>query len=226
MIFAVYKPIGPSSRMMVDRVKRMTRIKKVGHAGTLDPLARGVLVVAVGRSSTKQLGTILKNEKEYVARIRLGMTSTTDDEDGEKTAIGVTTPPSREQIKDVLPRFIGHIEQTPPAFSAIKTHGSRAYRLARRGQEITLLPRIVEIKSIELLRYEWPLLTIRVTTGAGAYIRALARDIGAALGVGGYINDLERTRVGEWTREQAISISWNGEKYTDRVELDDRRKTS
>lgn len=221
-IFAVYKPVGPSSRMMLDRIKRMTGVKKIGHAGTLDPLARGVLIVAVGREGTKQLAGLMKQEKEYRARICLGVTSRTDDEGGEKTAQTVNRIPMRADIEAVLPRFIGTIEQTPPAFSAIKTAGKRAYRLARRGEEIELAPRHVEVKEIELLAYAWPNLTLRVVTGAGVYIRALARDIGQALGVGGYIADLERTRVGDFTREQAISISREGKKYEDRLELDDR----
>ena len=165
---------------------------------------------------------LMKQEKEYRARIFLGVTSTTDDAGGKKTIQTVERIPTRAGIESVLPRFVGMIEQTPPAFSAIKTAGKRAYRLARRGEEIALAPRTVEVKEIELLAYAWPILTLRVVTGSGVYIRALARDIGQALGVGGYIADLERTRVGDFIREQAISISREGKKYEDRLELDDR----
>lgn len=224
MIIAVYKPIGPSSRQMIDRIKRMTGIKKVGHAGTLDPLARGVLIVGVGREGTRQLTSIIKNEKEYVVTVRLGMTSTTDDEGGEKTLNGQAVAPTREAIDDALKPFLGVIQQVPPVYSAIKTHGSRAYRLARRGHNISLQAREVEIKSIEVLSYAWPFLKLRVTTGSGAYVRALARDLGTALGTGGYVTDLERTRVGAWTREQAISVRRDGMKHQDRVEIDDRIK--
>lgn len=205
-IFAVYKPKGPTSHDIVNAVRRATGVKKVGHAGTLDPLARGVLVIAVGREATKQLAEVVAKEKEYIADIRLGITSTTDDEEGEKTT--VTAPqPHRKAIENILKSYKGDILQTPPAYSAIKQKGQKAYERARKGDEVHLEPRKVHVKDIEVLDYEWPRLRLRVVTGPGVYIRALARDIGCDLGTGGYLTDLERTRIGAFTKENAVLLS-------------------
>lgn len=220
-IIAVYKPKGPSSNHMIGRLRRLTGIKRIGHAGTLDPLARGVLVVGVGRSATKQLSTIVKTEKEYVAVIRLGMESATDDEAGEKTIIQVDQEPTQEVVQRALQKFVGIIDQVPPKYSAIKIKGAKAYRLSRRGHDVQLKPRPVEIKSINLLSYRWPLVKVHVVCGPGTYIRSLARDVGTELRVGGYIQDLERTRVGAWTREQCLSVDRDGNQLEDRVILDE-----
>lgn len=205
-IFAVYKPKGPTSHDIIDFIRRLTRIKKVGHAGTLDPLAKGVLVIAVTREGTKQLTDLIKNEKEYIADIKLGETSNTDDDEGEKTATEGAEPVSREDIEEVLPQFQGDIMQTPPIYSALKIKGQNAYKLARKGKKIEMEARPVVIKEIEILEYEWPMLKIRTVTGSGVYIRSLARDIGQALGVGGYLAGLERTRVGAFTKEDALTL--------------------
>lgn len=220
-IFAVYKPKGPSSNHIIGRLRRLTGIKRIGHAGTLDPLARGVLVVGVGRQATKQLSGIVKKEKEYVAVIRLGIESTTDDEAGEKTIIAHDREPTKAQVNKALQKFIGVIDQVPPKYSAIKIKGAKAYRLSRRGHDVQLKARPVEIKHIELVSYQWPDVKIRVVCGAGTYIRSLARDVGRVLGVGGYIADLERTRVGEWTREKAVSVDRAGRQLSDRTLLDE-----
>jgi len=205
-LFAIYKPKGPTSNDIVQKIKKLTGIKKVGHAGTLDPLAKGILVVAVGRESTKKLGEIVKKEKEYLATIRLGITSTTDDEEGVKTPshsplkgekVGV------EKIKKVLEKFEGKINQIPPIYSAIKIKGQEAYKLARKGQQPKMKSRPVEIKKIVIKSYKWPYLKIKVVTGPGVYIRSLARDIGQKLKVGGYLYNLERTRVGQFTKAKA-----------------------
>jgi tRNA pseudouridine55 synthase len=205
-IFAVYKPKGVTSHDVVDVVRNVTGEKRVGHAGTLDPLARGVLVVGVGREATKRLSTIVKKEKEYIGTILLGVTSTTDDEEGQKNARMVTTPPTREEVESAVTTFAGKIEQIPPAYSAIKVHGERAYRKARRGKKVILGARRVEVKTIDVLSYAWPLLELRVITGPGVYIRALARDIGEKLGTGGYLSELERIRVGEFDTEHAFVL--------------------
>ena len=206
-IFAVYKPTGPTSHDIVDQVRCATGVVKVGHAGTLDPLARGVLVIAVGREATKQIATIVKKEKEYVAKVRLGVTSTTDDGEGEKVAKKSDIfEPDLVKITEVVQSFIGNIEQVPPVYSAVKVAGQEAYKRARRGEDIKMKSRQVEIKEIEILSYQWPFLTLRVVTGPGVYIRSLARDIGEKLGVGGYLADLERTRVGDYTKEEAVKI--------------------
>ncbi len=213
-IVAINKPKGPTSHDIISQVRRITGIKKVGHAGTLDPLASGVLVVAIGRENTKKINTIVKSEKEYIAKIKFGETSTTDDAEGLKTSIvnvetfNQTFPILKEtSIKKVLQKFIGEIEQVPPAFSAIKMNGKKAYELARSGQAVEMKARQVFIKEIELLKYEWPYLDIRIVCGSGTYIRSLARDIGEALKVGAYMAELQRTRVGEYTLEQAVDLA-------------------
>jgi len=205
-IIAIYKPKGPTSHDVVDMVRRATGEKRVGHAGTLDPLATGVLVIGVGRDATRQLGTIVKKEKEYIATIALGVNSTTDDEEGEKVHIPIARTPPQAQVQDALLPFVGHIQQVPPVYSAVHVDGKRAYKRAREGQEVVLKPRSVHVVNIKLLAYRWPILKIQVTTGPGAYIRALARDIGKSLGTGGYLKELERIRVGIYDKEKAVSL--------------------
>jgi len=175
----------------------MTGERRVGHAGTLDPLAEGVLVVGIGREATKKLATEVKKEKEYVTEIKLGETSTTDDEEGKKTKI----KSQKAKIKDIeksLQKFKGIIWQTPPLYSAVKVKGREAYKYARKGKEVKLEPRKREVKGIEILEYEWPILKLRIVTGAGVYIRSIARDLGEELRTGGYLKNLVRTRVGEY----------------------------
>lgn len=205
-IFAVYKPKGITSNDAVQIVKRKAGGKKTGHAGTLDPLATGVLVVGVGREATKQLGEIVQKEKEYLAVIKLGETSSTDDDEGEKIEIKVKNIPEIIDIEKAIKKFQGKIMQTPPVFSAIKVNGREAYKLARAGREVEMKPREIEIKKIDITDYKWPILKLKVVTGPGAYIRALARDIGDELGVGGYLADLERTRVGQFVKEDAVRL--------------------
>ncbi len=205
-IFAIYKPKGPTSHDIINQLRRLTGIRKIGHAGTLDPLAKGVLIVGIGREATKKLSTIVKGEKEYVAVIKLGSTSSTDDEEGEKTSVWSRAypKPSLKNIKPTLKKFTGNIKQIPPIYSAIKIKGKTAYSLARKGKPPELSPRPVFIKKISLISYKWPLLKIKVLTGPGVYIRSLARDIGSKLKTGGYLKSLERTRVGEFTKNKAI----------------------
>ncbi len=223
-IFAVYKEEGVTSHDVVDAVRRFTRQKRVGHAGTLDPCAKGVLVVGVGRAATKMLHLIVGAEKEYLARIKLGWRSTTDDREGKKeevfrktddggqrtedgTAPLVGEIPTPEQVRQVLTRFQGIIEQHPPIFSALKIGGRAAYKLARAARVVELPARQVEVKEIELLEYAWPHVDVRIVTGPGFYVRSLARDLGEALGTGAYLEQLERTRVGTYTKEQAVRLA-------------------
>jgi len=205
MIIAINKQVGPTSFDIVAKVRKITNTKKVGHAGTLDPLASGVLVVAVGREDTKKISSIVEKEKEYVAEITLGEESTTDDNEGEKLLISSEIP-MLEDIKIVILNFIGEIMQVPPQFSAIKIGGQRAYKTARQGLPVELPARPVIVKDIELLEYAYPILKIRVVTGPGVYIRSLARDIGRELGTGAYMSGLIRTRVGEFTIDMALTI--------------------
>lgn len=205
-IIGVYKPVGPSSFDMIRRLRTLTGVKKIGHAGTLDPLARGILVVGIGRSACRSLEKEVKKEKEYLAVIKLGEESTTDDQEGKKTIKENINRPSKKEILEILPQFQGKIEQVPPFFSAIKIKGKRAYQLARQGQRPIIKSRLVEIKNIELLEYQWPYLEIKVLTGPGVYVRSLARDLGQKLNCGGYLFDLERTRVGEFNKDNSIYL--------------------
>lgn len=211
MILAVYKPKGPTSHDIINKIRRLTGVKKVGHAGTLDPLAKGVLVIGIGRQSTKQLSQIVAKEKEYLGTIRLGATSATDDAEGpisskQENIKTLKQKINKKIIKEILKKFTGHIQQTPPIFSALKIKGKTAYKLARQGQIPNLKPRAVEIKKIQLVTYKWPYLKIKVVTGPGVYIRSLARDIGQELQTGGYLSSLERVRVGVFTKNKTIKI--------------------
>ena len=206
-IFAVHKPMGMTSHDVVDRVRRITGEKKVGHAGTLDPMAEGVLVVAVGRDSTKKISQEVQKEKEYEARVIFGATSDTDDAEGEIIESFNARACSLDEVVRCVEKFEGAIEQMPPVYSAIKVGGVPAHRRVRRGQQVELRPRSVYIKDIEILSYEYPELRLRVVCGPGVYIRSLARDIGSCLGVGGYLGGLVRTRVGEYTLDNAHPLS-------------------
>lgn len=207
MIVGIYKPKGPTSHDIIYQIRRITRVKRVGHAGTLDPAASGVLVVAIGREFTKQLSTIVDSDKEYEATVKLGARSNTDDGEGEIVEFQRSNDKFQiGDIKKVLATFVGKIKQVPPKFSAIKMGGRKAYELARKGREVIMEPRAVEIYEIELLSYSWPELKIKVHCGKGVYIRSLARDIGEALGVGGYMSELERTRVGDFRLEDCLDL--------------------
>lgn len=206
-IFAVYKEVGMTSHDVVDVVRRATGQKRVGHAGTLDPCARGVLVVGVGRAATKRLGQAVGMEKEYIARIKLGWRSSTDDPEGKKEQVSVLQVPSEQQVRQALRGFEGVIQQRPPAFSAIKVGGRAAYKLARARRHVELAARTVETRQIELLNYAWPIVNVRIVTGPGFYVRSLARDLGESLGTGAYLEALERTRVGSYTKEQAVRLA-------------------
>lgn len=198
-IIPIYKPSGMTSHDVIAKLRRQTGEQRIGHAGTLDPLASGVLVVGIGREATKRLSEFQAQEKEYHAVIRLGATSTTDDAEGDITPRSVATPPTQQQIEQVLPQFIGTIQQAPPQHSAVHVRGKRAHERARAGEHMNLGTRTVTIHSIDIIAYRYPDLSVKVVCESGVYIRSLARDIGAVLGTGGYITALQRTRVGEFT---------------------------
>lgn len=179
---------------------------KVGHGGTLDPLATGVLVVLVGKA-TPLCDQIMAGEKEYETTIDLSARSTTDDMEGEKTIVEVSKPPSREQVEAAARALTGRIMQRPPNFSAIKVGGKRAYAEARKGNDVVLAERPVEVHAFEILEYTWPIVKARIRCGKGTYIRSLARDIGLSLGTGGMLTQLRRTRVGKFTIEQAVTLA-------------------
>ncbi|MDD4931593.1 MAG: tRNA pseudouridine(55) synthase TruB [Candidatus Colwellbacteria bacterium] len=205
-IFAVWKPKGPSSNGVLNRIRHFLGTRHVGHAGTLDPLAEGILVVGIGKG-TKRLAMEVAKEKEYETVIKLGARSQTDDCEGEEIITEGVIEPSMDEIKKVVVSFIGIIDQVPPIWSAIKVKGKESYKLAREGKEAPLKSRKVEVKSAEILDYSWPYLNIRFTTGSGVYIRSLARDIGDRLGTGGYMAELVRTRVGDFRAEDCLDIA-------------------
>lgn len=205
-LFGIHKEKGPTSHDIVNKLRRITGIRKIGHAGTLDPLASGVLIIGIGRTATKQLHQIVKFEKEYLATIRLGESSTTDDDEGEKTPHPLKKPPTKEAVLKILNTMIGEHTQMPPAYSALKIKGKAAYKIAREGKIPELKSRTVFIKSIVLQKYRWPTAQIRVVCGPGTYIRAIARDLGLQLGTGGYLTDLVRTRVGSYKLKESLTI--------------------
>ncbi len=205
MIFAYYKKIGPTSRDVLNYLQSVTGMKKIGHGGTLDPLAEGVLVVGIGRESTKKLHKEDFNEKEYIAVLSLGKETITLDREGEKKKNKVKNTPELKRIKEVLEELTGIIMQEPPSFSAVKIDGKEAYKWARKGIIKKPKARPAEIKKIEIMSYRYPFLKIRVLTGRGVYIRSLARDIGESLGCGGYLYTLKRIKVGPFTLDDCIS---------------------
>jgi tRNA pseudouridine55 synthase len=185
--------------------KPTKRQLKIGHAGTLDPFATGLLIILKGEA-TKKAGEFLKLDKVYEARITLGRTSTTGDPEGELTDVSDAVP-TKDDIERTLAQFVGDITQTPPAFSAIKVNGKRAYALAREGKEVEIPARVVRIYSLELLDYTYPNIRVRAHVGSGTYIRSLAQDIGAALGTGAYCSALRRTSISEWSVDDAGGIN-------------------
>lgn len=205
-LIVVDKPYRLSSTSVVRVVKRRARGAKTGHAGTLDPLASGILICCIGRA-TRVVERLMGLPKTYECTIDLSAVSSTQDLEGEITPIENPAEPTRDAIAQILAeRFTGTILQTPPQHSAMRVAGKRAYTLARKGREFTLEPRPIRIDSNEVLNYEWPLLTIRTTCGRGTYIRSLAQDIGEALNVGGYLTTLRRTAIGPFDESRAYTL--------------------
>lgn len=203
-IVFVDKPSGMTSFGVVARVRRVLSEAeghkvKVGHTGTLDPFATGLMILLAGKA-TKRAGEFSKLDKVYEATIRLGAVSSTGDPEGEiqEDEPSWISHPDTGRVRDVLRQFVGEIWQTPPIFSAIKIGGERAYRLARKGKVVEMPKRQVVIYDLELVDYEWPFLKIRTHVSSGTYIRSLAVDIGEALGVGAYVTSLRRLKVGEY----------------------------
>ena len=194
------------SKFRYELTKRLGVKKiKVGHAGTLDPLATGVLIVCTGKA-TKRIEEFQHLQKEYVATLRLGETTPSFDLETKVNAVYPTEHISESLVKDVLKQFIGEIQQVPPVFSACKINGERAYDLARNGEHVELKAKTLVIDEIELLAYRFPEIKIRVVCSKGTYIRALARDIGEALSSGAHLTALRRTRIGDVTSDQCLKI--------------------
>lgn len=212
-ILLVDKPAGWTSFDVVNKIRyeaaRLQAVKpksiKVGHAGTLDPFATGLLIVLVGKEYTCQAQKYSKQDKTYEVTMVLGKSSSTGDPDGEITP-GVELIPALDELKDTLAKFEGKIEQTPHPFSAVKIGGQRAYKLARQGKETPLEPRAVTIKSIELRKYDYPEVELVAEVSSGTYIRSLVEDIGKDLGTAAYTNVLRRTRIGDFDIKNALGI--------------------
>jgi tRNA pseudouridine55 synthase len=201
----INKPSGMSSRRVVDIVARLAGTKRVGHAGTLDPLASGVLLVCLGWA-TRLVPFVQARLKTYSARFLLGKRSDTDDITGAIYEIAGAPRPARAEIESALRAFAGEIMQVPPQFSAVHVDGRRAHEHARRGKIVTLEPRPVHIHRLDLIGYEFPDLELEIECGSGTYIRSIARDLGDALGCGAIMSALVRERIGEFSIRSAISI--------------------
>ncbi len=204
-ILNIDKPVGCTSRDVVDRVERVIGPAKAGHAGTLDPLASGVLVICVGKA-TRLIQYVQQMRKQYCALFLLGRRSETDDAEGAVHSLPDAPMPDRETLDQVLPQFLGEIQQRPPVYSAVKSGGHRAYQLARQGRAPELAPRAVTIHNIRVERYDYPELMLTIECGSGTYIRALGRDVAAALGTAAVMTALRRTAIGQFHVEDAISL--------------------
>ena len=204
-ILNVNKPTCLTSRDVVDRVERLVRPARAGHAGTLDPLATGVLVICVGQA-TRLTKYVQRMPKSYRATFLLGQRSDTDDVAGTVVAVEGAGDPGREAVERELAKFVGKIEQRPPAHSAVKLAGRRAYHLARRGVAVNLKPRTITIHKMAVRSYEFPKVEVDVECGSGTYIRALGRDLGEALGTGAVMSALERTAIGAFRVDNALRV--------------------
>jgi tRNA pseudouridine55 synthase len=215
-LVVVDKPAGWTSHDVVGRTRRLARTKKVGHAGTLDPMATGVLLLGVGRA-TRLLGHLALTDKDYLATIRLGQTTVTDDAEGDvlvtADASGVTDAALHREIA----LLTGDLLQVPSSVSAIKVDGKRSYALVRAGEQVELKPRAVTVSRFDLLARNGDDVDVDVTCTSGTYVRALARDLGAALGVGGHLTSLRRTRVGPFSLEDARTLEALEESFDERV---------
>lgn len=231
-LVVVDKPGGMTSHDVVARVRRALGTRKVGHAGTLDPMATGVLILGAGRA-TRLLGHLLLAEKSYDATVRLGQATNTDDADGEVVSGASAAAVDEDSVRAALRAFVGNIEQVPSTVSAIKVGGKRAYALARQGEEVVLEPRPVTIRSIELRDSRRPAtglldVDISVTCSSGTYIRAVARDVGAALmvggeSVGGHLTALRRTTVGPFSLSDAVTLEdLDADRLTSMAEVGER----
>lgn len=207
-ILNIYKPAGPTSHDIVDKIRQITHIKRVGHTGTLDPFAEGILIILIGKA-TKLQSKFMNMDKTYVATLKLGGVSDTYDKTGVKSKCqnpNYSKSISKAQISKTLKTFTGEIEQVPPAYSAIKIKGKKAYELARKGIKSKLKARKIKIYDIKLLNYRYPYLKIQVKCGKGTYIRSLAHDIGQKLSCGAYLEKLIRTKIGKFNIKNSTKL--------------------
>ena len=242
MFILINKPSGPTSHDVIDKMRKITGIKKIGHSGTLDPFASGLLLVAIGRESTREISKFVKLDKEYIADLKLGAVSDSYDRTGmiklfnsehpfchpelgsgssvkSRNKFGMTRKVCVDRVAEVLQNFIGKQEQIPPMFSAKKVNGKKLYELARKGIEIKRKPSQIEIYKIEILprkisrdpltplrSAQDDILKLKISCASGTYIRTLANDIGKALGCGAYLQELERTKIGDYKLENAVVL--------------------
>jgi tRNA pseudouridine55 synthase len=206
MIIPINKPAGITSHTVVNKLRKHYGIKKIGHAGTLDPFATGVLILLVGRESTKRSQELMKQDKIYRTKLKLGYISDTYDKDGVIQEYNIQKVPIRSEIDQIIASFIGEISQIPPMYSAIKINGKKMYELARKGQKVDIPPRLVNIYNITVLDYAYPYLTLDISCSSGTYIRSLGYDIGMKLGTGAYLEELERRQSGEYNIENCYTI--------------------
>jgi tRNA pseudouridine55 synthase len=204
-VILIDKPYEWTSFDVVRKIRNLIRIKKVGHAGTLDPLATGLLIVCTGKF-TKKINDYMAQEKEYIGTITLGAVTPTYDLESEPINFKSFEHISEEELKQIADSFTGEIMQTPPIHSAIKKDGKRVYELARQGIDVKLEPRPVTISEFEIVKVELPIVHFRVVCSTGTYIRSLANDFGEKAGTGGYLSDLCRTRIGEFLLKDAMSV--------------------
>jgi tRNA pseudouridine55 synthase len=211
-VLLIDKPLDWTSFDVVRKLRRLVRTKKIGHAGTLDPLATGLLILCTGKF-TKRINEYMAKEKEYTGTITLGASTPTYDLESEPVVQKDAAYVTPDLVHEVIAaQFTGAIDQVPPAHSAIKVGGKRVYELARKGKEVKLDPRRVTVRTFEITAFRLPVLEFRVVCSTGTYIRSLANDLGAVLGCGGYLSSLRRTRIGEFTVEQALTME-TAEKY-------------
>ncbi len=204
-VIVIDKPLGPTSMSMVNLVRRKCKKVKTGHAGTLDPLATGVLVLGVGKM-TKKLGLMMDTHKRYTTIIDLSATTGGHDAESPREEVTIDRPPTLGEVEQAVQTFSGEIMQAPPIFSAVKVDGHRAYAMARKGKDVKIAPRKVTVHAIEVKSYEWPFVTIDIKCAKGFYVRSLARDLGKKLDVGGYCTVIRRTEVGRFTLDFAKQL--------------------
>jgi tRNA pseudouridine55 synthase len=203
-LLLVNKPLGISSFDVIRRLRRQTGVRKIGHAGTLDPLATGLMLMLFG-TACKQAMTLTKLDKSYAAHITLGATSSTGDGEGDKTPVSDRRP-SRAEVETALSQLTGEISQVPPVYSAIKIGGQEAYKHARAGRAVEMPSRQVTIHTNELTSYDYPVIELNTRVSSGTYIRTLAEDLGQLLGAGAYLSGLVRTEVGQYQLEEAVVL--------------------
>ncbi len=202
----INKPLGLSSHDVVDKLRKIIDVKKIGHAGTLDPLAEGLLIIAIGRQATKKISNYSHLDKTYIAEIKLGEKTDTYDREGKIIKKYKGEQIKKKLVKRAIKKFIGEQKQMPPMYSAKKYKGEKLYKLARQDIVIDREPSLIEIKSIKKLKYKWPILKIKIECSKGTYIRSLAYDLGIELYCGGHLFSLRRVKIGPYKLKKAYNL--------------------